>query len=69
LTYRFLESYMTTVFKLLVALFTLAFTLLGFAVKALLFFLEMLGDSVGTRDEVFGDSDATHTYDGRVIID
>ena len=60
---------MSTVLKLLVALITLAFTLAGFALNAVLVFLELLGDSVGTRDEVFGDPDATHTYDGRVIVD
>jgi hypothetical protein len=71
---------MTTVFKLLVALFTLAFTLLGFAGKVLLFAIDVIAggaaevdfdEPVGQRyrHESGGDFAATHTRDGRRIVD
>jgi hypothetical protein len=77
LTYRFLESYMTTVFKLLVGLFTLAFTLLGFAGKVLVFGLDVLAggaegydiEQSGYRYEVECDLTVDRTSDGRRIVD
>jgi hypothetical protein len=71
---------MNTAFKLTKASLVLAFALVGLAAKVVWGLLEIIFDAadsvdvskrddVGYRYEVGGDDKATHTFDGRPIVD
>lgn len=66
---------MNTVFRMTKASLVLSFALVGVAAKAAWWLLEIIFDAGGAvdgpgyRHEVGGDEGATHTFDGRRIID
>jgi hypothetical protein len=66
---------MNTAFKLTKASLVLAFALVGLAAKVIGGLLGIIFDAAGSidgagyRHEVGGDDAATHTFDGRRIID